>query len=370
MSVQRYDVVTIRAKRTDEGFIEDSPILTRTGIFTYRDPATGKQRREYRPPEEVFHVDSLASYRGKPVTIGHPGMVHSKNVRAHGAGTLISPGRQDGDNVVGDIVIHDPTAVDAGHSDLSMGYRIDLDETPGVINGEPYDAIQRAIRVNHCAIVKTGRAGNSRLNLDEADIETTPIQEAALADERLVELRLDGIPYKASPEIQVALDKLRADLAAATTRADAAQATADTHKAALDTAVAKAATDATAMRADAIAQVRTRLDMEDRAKALKVEVRADMSDQDLRIAVIRKVRGDAMDLTGKSADYITAAYDLAAGETTARADEGTSQRRVFGLPAHARQDAGDGKDGKTGSMSGAAAREAYLARRYDTGSAA
>ncbi len=367
MSVQRYDVVTIRARRTDEGFIEDSPVLTRTGIFTYRDPSTGRQRREYRPPEEVFHADSLASYRGKPITVGHPGIVHSRNVRTHGAGTLLSPGRQDGDNVVADVVIHDPAAIDAGHKDLSMGYRVDLDETPGTINGEPYDAIQRAIRVNHCAIVKTGRAGNSRLNLDEADFNTE--QEALLADERLVELRLDGIAYKASPEVQVALDKLRADLAAATARADAAQAAADTHKAAFDTAVVKAATDAEKLRADGMTQARARLDLEAQAKTLKVEFKADTADSEIKAKVIKAVRGDKFDLTDKSEAYVDAAYDMAVAEgLSQRGDSEANKRRAMGLPAQARQD-DDKPDPK--SMSGAEARKAYLARRYDNeGSAA
>jgi hypothetical protein len=283
MTVQRFDVVPIRAKRTDEGYIEDTPVLTRTGVFSYRDPATGRERREYRPPEEVFHADSLASYRGKPVVVGHgAGLLHSRNTRTHAIGTMLSPGRQDGDNVVGDVVIHDPSAVDAGNRELSLGYRVDLDETPGVTaTGERYDATQRVIRVNSCAIVKAGRAGVSRLNLDAADF--TPEMEAPLAEDRLVEVRLDGIPYKASPEIQVLVDKLRVDLAAATTRADTAQAAADTHRAALDSAVAKHAADTEKLRTDGVAQARARLDLEAQAAALKVEFKADAPDQEFNL---------------------------------------------------------------------------------------
>jgi uncharacterized protein len=329
MTVQRFDVVPIRARRTDEGYIEDTPVLTRTGIFSYRDPATGRERREYRPAEEVFHADSLASYRGKPIAVGHgPGMLHSKNVRAHGAGTVLSAGRQDGDNVVADVMIHDTAAVDAGQRELSMGYQIKLDETPGVTAaGEPYDAVQRDIRINHCALVKAGRAGNARLNLDEADPEIMQ-EPSTMPDVTLADVRLDsGITYKAAPEVAHALEKLRTDLAAAVTRADTAQAAADTHKAALDTAVAKHAADAERLRADGVAQARARLDLEAQATALKVEFKADMSDQDIRAAVVRKVRGDALDLTGKSPDYVAAAYDLAISEAGKRTDALGEQRR-------------------------------------------
>ena len=52
MSVNRYDRVPIGAKFTEDGYLEDSPVLTRTGVFVYRD-GNGKERRELRRPEDV-----------------------------------------------------------------------------------------------------------------------------------------------------------------------------------------------------------------------------------------------------------------------------------------------------------------------------
>lgn len=41
---------------------------------------------------------------------------------------------------------------------------------PGEWNGEPYDAIQTNIRVNHLALVAVARAGDdARLNMDSQD---------------------------------------------------------------------------------------------------------------------------------------------------------------------------------------------------------
>lgn len=55
----------------------------------------------------------------------------------------------------------------SGLRELSLGYSLDLDETPGVWNGQPYDAIQRNIRINHLALVEKARAGEqARLNID------------------------------------------------------------------------------------------------------------------------------------------------------------------------------------------------------------
>ena len=66
--MQRYDKVEITATKTSEGFIRDTPIVGRTGILVYK-TFDGKERREYRPPDEAFKSESLASLKGKPITI-------------------------------------------------------------------------------------------------------------------------------------------------------------------------------------------------------------------------------------------------------------------------------------------------------------
>ena len=66
--VQRYDSMQFvaGAVTTPEGFLLDSPIVARTGIYTYLQP-DGSVRREYRPPDEVFAEDALVSFKGKPL---------------------------------------------------------------------------------------------------------------------------------------------------------------------------------------------------------------------------------------------------------------------------------------------------------------
>lgn len=336
----RYDVVPIKAVLDpDTGYLTDTPILTRTGIFEYK-RADGTIQREYRPPSAVFHADHLASLKGKPIVEGHPGMVTSKTARQHMIGTVLGPGRQDGDTtMVADIILHDPSAVtDRGMRELSLGYRIVLDETPGEINGERYDAVQTSILCNHLGVVAKGRAGVARFNLDSADVNHT--QEAPLAEDRLVGVRLDNIDYKASPEVSVALDRARADAAAAVARADAAQAAADSATARHDSAVAQHAAELAQVRADALATVRARMDMEAKAGAMGVTFADGVSDHDLRVAVIRHVRGDALDLSGKSADYVAAAYDMALADGVKRTDSVAEQRRQSAPnPAAVRGDA-------------------------------
>ena len=153
---------------TKEGYLYDRPILTSTGIFEYHNP-DGSIRRELRLPEDVFDPESLKTYKGRPIIITHDaGLVTKDNVRDEQIGTILTEGYRSGDDVRAEIVIHDTDSLKrAGLKELSLGYNLDLDETPGVWNGQKYDAIQRNIRINHLALVREARAGEqARLNID------------------------------------------------------------------------------------------------------------------------------------------------------------------------------------------------------------
>lgn len=173
--VVRLDSIPLtKAYYTDEGYLMDKPILTSTGIFEYKN-SDGSVRRELRLPEEVFAKESLASYKGKPIIITHDaGLVTKDNVANEIVGTILTDGFRDGENVRAEIVIHDTDAVkDRGYKELSLGYNLDLEETPGVWHGEHYDAIQRNITINHLALVREARAGEqARLNIDSRDSDT------------------------------------------------------------------------------------------------------------------------------------------------------------------------------------------------------
>lgn len=156
---------------TAEGYLVDRPVVTSTGIFEYIE-ANGSVRRELRLPEEVFAPESLKSYRGKPIIITHSaGLINKDNVGDEEIGTIMSEGYRSGEDVRAEIIIHDTEKMKAaGLKELSLGYNLDLEETPGVWNGQKYDAIQRNIRINHLALVREARAGErARLNIDSRD---------------------------------------------------------------------------------------------------------------------------------------------------------------------------------------------------------
>lgn len=322
--MQRFDTVQISATKTDEGFVRDSPIIGRTGILVYQ-RADGSLYREYRPPEEAFKADSLASLMGKPITIGHKAMVTAGNAaQVKPVGTVLSAGRQDGNNIVADVVIYN---LDTDARELSCGYTLRLDETPGTTpEGEHYDAIQRDIAYNHLAIVPRGRAGNARLNMDGSQILFDDERQGNEMAE-MTKVRLDsGIEYECAPEVKIELDKVRKDAADKQKELDKVQAKAD----ALDAELAK---EKDARKADAEehkknfdAAVNARVELLKVADVHKVENADSLSNEEIKKAVVKAVRGDAINLDGKSADYIDAAFDMAKADIKSHEDGMAKQR--------------------------------------------
>lgn len=183
-----------RAFFTEEGYLIDTPVLTSTGIFEYAN-SDGSVRRELRLPDEVFDEDSLASYLAKPVIVTHDaGLVNKDNAHENSIGTILTKGFRDGDNVRAKIVIHDTDEMkESGLKELSLGYNLDLDETPGTWNGQHYDAIQRNIRINHLALVREARAGEkARLNIDSRDNVTKGVKIMSYK-KRVRTKRSDGV---------------------------------------------------------------------------------------------------------------------------------------------------------------------------------
>lgn len=173
------DAVEIgKPRKTRDGYLTARVKAARTGIQDYMGSELGKpdlgRVRVYRPADEVFNLDSMGSFKGKPITDGHPkervtAANHTQLSRGHIAGVA-----RDGEAVALDVAITDGSTVASieagGPRELSVGYVTKLDWTPGIApNGQAYDAVQRSIFVDHLAIVPNGRAGQEFRIGDAAD---------------------------------------------------------------------------------------------------------------------------------------------------------------------------------------------------------
>jgi hypothetical protein len=301
MTVTRFDVFDISARVSPEGWIRDKPVVTRAGIFTYK-TKDGKTIREYRPSEEVFKEDSLATMLGIPVTDNHVGLVNKNNVDGI-VGSVLSPGEKAQDlDVVADVIIHHPTKI-GDKRELSLAYECEIDTTPGEYNGERYDCIQKNIKYNSLAVVKRGRAGNARLRLDSTDASSAPFeQEKEMA---FVTVRLDDIDYQAAPEVSNALVKAQSNLVDLQKKFDSVEAERDT----LVTKVNQHAAEVKAVKDNTRNELRARLELEAEATKHAVKFDEDDSDRNIKIKVIDKIN-PVLKFDGKSDDYVDSAYDL------------------------------------------------------------
>ncbi|EKL2214132.1 DUF2213 domain-containing protein [Salmonella enterica] len=327
--VQRFDSVRVKAHFDEHGFLVDRPIVARIGLQIYQTPYG--ERREFRPASEVFKADSLATYAGKPITVGHV-TVTPDNAEKVVVGSCSGAGIPNGVGVEAPLNIYAKRAIESAKkkqtAEISVGYTsIDIDK-PGwgcndtgeyifeedMKEGEvipkgwvKFDALQTNISVNHIALVFKGRAGIAKLNLDSEqefpyDIDVKLNKEDEVMT---VKIKLDGaVEFDVPKEVATFIETVKADAAEAKTKADSIEAERDALQtkvdgipAMIEEAVKKAKADADEHAALV-------------ATASEVGVKCDgLSAKEIKIAYVKEVMGN--DISEKADAYIDTAFDIA-----------------------------------------------------------
>jgi hypothetical protein len=331
------------------GFLRTDAVVTRTGIFTYQNP-DGTTCRQYRPPEEVFKAESLDSMKMIPIVNGHPAtkLVTADNAKGLQCGFTGENVKKSGDVITCPLVITDGGAIEhvkGGRNKLSLGYALDLVDEQGEFEGQHYDKVQRNIKYNHLALVDIARAGDiARINLDGEDAvllndtldesDSSSSQKPTPKEDRMQKVNIDGLEYEAAPEVAnayrkscIALDGEIAKVKSLTTELDTVKAERDTLKAERDTLKLRN------IDGDIATGVKSRVELERKADiALDGEEGIEkLTDIEIKTKIIKK-QFPEMNLDGKSADYVNAAFDSAYGIISANKDnEGMrSQRKESG----------------------------------------
>lgn len=213
-NLARYDkgLVGNEAFITEEGFIKGRAIVTRCGVFLYKN-ADGTIRKELRHPDDVMLSDSLESMKMIPIVDGHPTerLVNSENAKRLSVGYTGETVEMDSPYLIANLVITDNKIVkkiqEKQKNELSLGYTVDLLPEPGVYNGEPYDYRQTNIRYNHLALVDEARAGpEAKIVLDGDDaILVNPGEDMARKQRKI---KIDAMEYMVDDEVGEHLEKL------------------------------------------------------------------------------------------------------------------------------------------------------------------
>jgi len=354
----RYDFSPIeKYEVTPEGYLRAWASIARTGIQLYTD-ADGSVRREYRPASEVASPESLASFAGKAITSEHPPvLLDAENTKDYQVGFSGTEVVYDDGFVKAVMTITDKEAIErimrGDAREVSAGYRVSYDPTPGVTeNGEHYDGVQKEIIGNHIAVVRRGRAGPQvKLHLDRQDAADPSLFSKQEDHLMTAKVNFDGAEFDVSESVALAITKEREDAKMSyedmKKKYDELQAAADSMKSEMDAMEKelKGKMDAAEGRADALAEhveelkselaaakeinldsmVEERLSLIEKAKPV-LDAAYDFSGKEARevmVDAIKAVRGDSIDLSDKSDDYVQAMFDTleASRKDSATTDE-------------------------------------------------
>ena len=230
------------AQTTDiNGFVEikGNPI-SKVGVYPYLGreiggPEPDKVYMVFRPEEELSNPETVASFKLAPLTDEHAmlgdeadGLTPAERKGVHGV--IGEDVYYDAPYLRGNLKLFSESAKGLVRSgvkrELSPGYRFRADWTPGVWDGQQYDAIQRDIRANHLALVEEGRTGPDVAVLDTAGrlcaLDSQLLKEAVtMADE------LTPAPTEAKDEPTLK-DQIKAILAEIKAESEAAEVVEDT----------------------------------------------------------------------------------------------------------------------------------------------
>ncbi len=363
---------------TAEGYIDARARISRAGIYEYRafelfdlfkDREPDSIVRVYRPADEVFKAESMASFAQKPVTDNHPWEpVHAGNFKEHAVGWSGEVFTRDGNFVAGKLRITDAAAVNRvqrGEGELSAGYEADITRESGVYEGEAYDAVMRNIVGNHIALVDVGRCGpvcrvgdraptkrkdaaNTKDVNDCTCSKTESAQMTTPPAAALQQVTYDSFVASVDANGAAIINTLKQKLADAVKAGEQAQAKADADKIAHDKAIAgkdaeiKKLQDG-AMTPEAISKLvvaRGKL-LADAGRVLgdTSKIDATKSDAEIRLAVVTAAIGDEK-VKGKSEAYVEAMFD----NLVDAAGDGQQQDNLRSTFQNHRQDSAGGGD--------------------------
>lgn len=364
--VARFDKGAIRGEAyvTDEGYIKANAVVTRTGVFLYKNP-DGSLRRELRHPDEVLKEDSLATMKMIPVTNGHPTsrLVSAENAKELAIGYTGETVSLDNQYILANFLITDidgvKDVIENDKKELSLGYTVDLVPEEGDYFGEPYDFRQTNIKYNHLSLVNTARAGpEARIALDEGDAEEIEKEEKKMTKKKV---RIRGDDYFMEPEAAEGVERLQEDLKNLEDEKRRVEGEIERIRAELEKSNGerdKVTAERDNMR-DKLGGMQEEIDkkmdaaeiqkrVKERLKLYKVADRMlqkdqlakldDMSDLDIKKAVIRSKKSDVA-LDGKSDVYIQARFDAVVEDMPAQSSGTVKATPAFNKYAQGRQTA-------------------------------
>lgn len=320
---------------TDEGYLVCDVDFARTGIQQYYNYQFGENAVAdkgmldrvgvYRPEEEVFDTESMASFSLLPLTKDHPfDFLDADNTKFLAVGTSGESVRKNGIYLNTRIKVTDAEVVkeimENGKKQFSAGYNAVIVPETGVYDGEEYHFVQRKIRGNHIAVaIDNARCGSGCSIKDNDKMKKSILVSIADSGVEIGDALKSEIEKleKANAEFDARISEESAKVADAEKKADEIQAQFDSFKAEKE----KEVSEIQAQLDDAKSQVKSQEQIDgivtERVKlitdcqSLVADVDTSLSNFDMKKAVVGAKCEDLKDsLDSKSEDYVNARFDV------------------------------------------------------------
>lgn len=172
----------------------------------------------FRPEEELKKAETIQSLNGVPLQLEHHDDTAEKPAQYTRIGATGTDAVFEFPYLSNSLHFFNQKAIDLIESgekcELSIGYDCEIHKESGEYMGQPYDFVQRNIKIQHVALVECGRAGSDVKVSDSKEIilnsEKTEVKQ--MDKEKLLQLINELVKAGASEEeIKAKIDELTAD---------------------------------------------------------------------------------------------------------------------------------------------------------------
>jgi hypothetical protein len=217
----RFDKAELKAVQMENGFLKAKISIARPGVFKYL--YDGQVRNEVKLPDDLFSAFTMDSIKaGIPITDDHPEengesvFVDSDNYQKFLKGNISNP-RIENNEIVGDVLIYDADLIkkilNKEQNEVSIGFMSQLEPENGFYGKDQYNIRQKNIKINHAAMVKHGRAGDTiKIHIDRRQDMSKWTVDGGDASNLLTYRLFDNSgDIQVSPEIHTELMKIKTD---------------------------------------------------------------------------------------------------------------------------------------------------------------
>ena len=172
----------------------------------------------YRPEEELNKAETIQSLNGVPLQLEHHDDTAEKPAQYTRIGATGTDAVFEFPYLSNSLHFFNQKAIDLIESgekcELSIGYDCEIHKESGEYEGQPYDFVQRNIKIQHVALVECGRAGADVKVSDSKDIilNSQKTEVKKMDKEKLLQLINELVKAGATEEeIKAKIDELTAD---------------------------------------------------------------------------------------------------------------------------------------------------------------